>query len=79
MKYEKVGQINWCAIMTRPDLCFSMVSLSTRFTSPVVADLLECNKVIAQAQREQVKIRHPKMEGELSIVAFGDAALGNIG
>ena len=35
--------------------------------------------MIAQAQREQVKIRHPKMEGELSIVAFGDAALGNIG
>ena len=44
---QKVGQINWCAIMTRPELSFSMVSLSTIFTNPVVADLIECNKTIA--------------------------------
>ena len=65
--------------MTRPDLSFSMVSLSTRFTHPVVADLLECNKVIAHAQREQVLVRHPKLEGDIGITAFGDAGLGNIG
>lgn len=76
---QKVGQINWCAVMTRPDLSFSMVSLSTRFTHPVVADLLECNKVIAHAQREQVLVRHPKLEGDIGITAFGDAGLGNIG
>ena len=76
---QKVGQINWCAVMTRPDLSFSMVSLSTRFTRPVVADLLECNKVIAHAQREQVMVKHSKLEGDIKITAFGDAGLGNIG
>ena len=65
--------------MTRPELSFSMVSLSTRFTHPVVADLLECNKVIAQAQREQVLVKHSKLEGHLGITAFSDAGLANIG
>ena len=75
---QKVGQINWCAIMTRPELSFSLVSLSTRFTHPVVTDMIECNKVIAQAQREQVLIKHSKLKGDLSIVAFSDAGLANI-
>ena len=64
--------------MTRSDISFSMVSLSTRFTHPVVADLLECNKVIAQAQREQVLVKHSKLEGNLGIAAFSDAGLANI-
>ena len=76
---QKVGQINWCAIMTRPELSFSMVSLSTRFTNPVVADLIECNKIITQAQREQVKVKFSKLVGDLTITAFGDAGLANIG
>ena len=54
--------------------CFPMVSLSTKVTNSVIADLMECNQLIAEAHREQVQMNHSKLAGEIRITVFGDAA-----
>eukprot|EP00959_Pyramimonas_sp_CCMP1952_P217864 4556456-Pyramimonas_sp.AAC.1 len=47
--------------------------------SPVVADLIETNRVVSESRRfKETGVTIPKMEGDLCILVFHDAAWANV-
>ena len=75
-----VGQINWAARQTRPDLIFEVMELSMKFNSSLVQDLLRANKAIKKLQFATVGILFPNI-GDMKcwhMVAMSDAAFSNL-
>ncbi|CAK0820255.1 unnamed protein product [Prorocentrum cordatum] len=74
-----VGSLGWLGTQTRPDLSAG-VSMSQRVqNSPVVADLIETNRIVSEARRfKETGVTIPKMEGDLCILVFHDAAWANV-
>ena len=76
-----VGQINWAAQQTRPDLLFEVMELSVRFKGPVVQDLLRANKALKKLQSVDVSVCFPRLCTNLSewhLCVMSDAAFGNL-
>ena len=77
---QMTGILNWVTRATRPDLCFDMINLSTKFKGGVVKDLKEAKKTLANLKQNQAKILISDI-GDLAkaeIWCFTDAAFGNI-
>ena len=51
---QAVGQANWAARRTRPEVSFDLMELSMKFNSTTVADLIRANKVILKFHVECV-------------------------
>ena len=76
---SSVGAINWIVQGTRPDGCFEMLSLSTKFNSATSEDLKSANKLLRKMKRLSSKIEIPRLnDDEWYIVVFTDAALANL-
>ena len=75
-----MGKVNWVIRITRPDLSFDMVYLSSRFHRGTVADVKEASKVLTKMQMNQSIITIPDLKdfNDLEIWSFSDASLGNI-
>ena len=73
---SSVGAINWIVQGTRPDGCFEMLSMSTKFNSATSEDLKSANKLLRKMKRLSSKIEIPRLnDDEWYIVVFTDAAL----
>jgi hypothetical protein len=75
-----VGQLNWVATQTRPDIAFDVCQLSSVFDKAKVDDLLRANKVVKKIKSECVTLRYPRL-GDLkdcSIECYSDASFGNL-
>ena len=77
---QMTGILNWVTRATRPDLCFDMINLSTKFKGGVVTDLKEAKKTLANLKQNQAKILISDIGdiAEAEIWCFTDAAFGNI-
>lgn len=75
-----MGKVNWVIRITRPDLSFDMVYLSTRFHKGTVADIKSATNVLTKMQLNRSVIRIPDLDDfkDLEIWSFSDASLGNI-
>ena len=75
-----VGQINWAAQQTRPDLLFEVLELSMKFKCPVIDDLLRANKALKKMQSSDVAIIFPKLsyKQELKLFAMSDSSFANL-
>ena len=73
------GQLSWAAEMTRPDISFDVRELSSRNKEATFGDILKANKVLKKAQKEQVRIKFPKLGNwqDLKIVAYTDSSYRN--
>ena len=70
--------MSWVVTQSRPDLAFDVSCLSSSLSSPKVEDLFKANKVLAQMQRTEVRLRFPYLRGELSLVGYADSSWANL-
>ena len=75
-----MGKVNWVIRITRPDLSYDMVYLSTRFHRGTISDIKDATKVLSKVQMNKSVIRIPNLEdfNDLEIWSFSDASLGNL-
>ena len=75
-----VGSINWVSLISRPDVCFEVVDLSTKFQAPTVGDLLLANKVVRKIKSHNVKLKYSqlKINEKLKLVAYSDGSFKNL-
>ena len=75
-----VGQLNWLAANTRPDIAFDICELSVATKKATVGDLLKLNKVVDRVVKDSVKLHFPAMQELQScyIECYTDAAFGNL-
>jgi hypothetical protein len=75
-----VGQLNWVATQTRPDIAFEVCQLSSVFETSKIENLVSVNKVIRKVKSEVVTLCYPVLENikECSIECYSDASFGNL-
>ena len=75
---RKVGQLNWAATQSRPDISFPVVEISTKFKQPALADLKQVNKTITKIKSTPSKLFYPRLKGDLKIITYSDASFRNL-
>ena len=80
MLRQMVGSLNWAVRATRPDLCFEMIDLSTKFKGGLVKDLCQARKILTNLQRNMASIRlsNVKNLADCQIWCYSDSAFRNI-
>lgn len=75
-----VGQCNWAAQGTRPDLAYEVVELSSKFEKALVSDLIRANKNVIKLKQLRSFIKFPKLGHctNWKVVIFSDASHANI-
>ena len=71
-----VGSLLWTVSMMRRDILFDVASIAGATNAPKIADMKREAKVITRAKRSKVVLRFRKMEGEVQLIVFCDAAWG---
>ena len=78
---KAVGQLNWLALSTRPDLQFDSLELSLNINESTFARLKRANKVFSVARKFQYDIKLNFLSyvpEELKLLLFTDASFGNL-
>ena len=75
-----VGQLNWIATSTRPDIAFDICELSVSFSRATVSDLLRLNKVVSRVATDNIRLYFPEITPleECYIECFSDASFANL-
>ena len=74
-----VGQLNWVAGMSRPDISFSVCEASTKFKQATIADVIYVNKIIRNLKNSNHVIKFPQLNLEnLKLQLFTDACYNNL-
>ena len=75
-----IGQLNWIATQTRPDIAFDTCALSGSFHSATVQDLVKVNKIISRVVSNCVKISFPRMNHieDCHLACYSDASFANL-
>ena len=74
-----IGQMNWAATQTRPDVLFECCKLASKIKNATVADVLNTNKVLKKLHYD-VKIKLPPLIDikHLKFVVHSDASYANL-
>ena len=77
---QSVGQLNWAATQSRPDLAFDAFSLSTVFNKTKISDTKYASNVIKKAKKNDLTLKFQQLGkiDDLHIELFVDASLGNV-
>ena len=73
-----VGRLNWVAQGTRPDMFFDVIDLGMKLKQATVRDLNQAKKAFIKLQERDSVVKYPALQGELRLLVFTDAALGNL-
>ena len=74
-----VGQINWIANHTRPDVCFDVLKLSNVLTSARVVDLISANKTVKKIKNSPCVLLFPRLSiSSMRVLLYNDAAWANL-
>ena len=75
-----IGQLNWIATNSRPDISFEVSELSASFKNACIADLLRLNKLVKWIQQESYRIAFralKSLEG-CTLECYSDASFANL-
>ena len=75
-----IGQLNWIATHSRPDVSFDVCELSTKIKNAKVEDVLRLNKVIERVTHDHMKVFFPRLQSldACHLECFSDASFGNL-
>ena len=75
-----LGQLNWVAMQTRPDIAFDVGEHSMRIKNATVSDVCSLNKVLKCLNNNHYAIHYPPMSNLRSCVieAYSDASFANL-
>ena len=75
-----IGQLNWVAMQTRPDIAFDVGDHSTKIKNATVADICSLNKIVNRLKNDQYSIHYPVMPDLRScfIEVYSDASFANL-
>ena len=74
-----IGQLNWIANQSRPDLSFDVLQLGNRIKNAKVKDITLANKVLRKLKLHECKLLFPDLGDlpKLKLVLYNDAACAN--
>ena len=76
---KALGQLNWLANISRPEISFTVSEISSRVNSSSVSDLLSVNKAIKFVQTTQGHLTIPNLNlNAISIHVYADASFNNL-
>ena len=80
MLRQITGMVNWTARATRPELCYEMIDLSTKFKGGKVEDLIAAKNVAVRMKRSNVVVRISDLEDldDCQVWVYTDAAFRNL-
>ena len=75
-----IGQLNWLATQTRPDLSFACCALMSAVKNATIGDILHANKILVKAKSEKVVLQYPNIKDlkEAKIIVYHDASFANL-
>ena len=74
-----VGQLNWVAGISRPDISFSVCEASTKFKQATVEDVLYVNKIIKNVKNSINEISFLQLNlNNIELQLFTDASFNNL-
>ena len=73
-----VGQANWAARRTRPDVNFDLMELSMKFNNISIPDLIRANTVVDRLINNPVRILFAKLDNPQHIITYSDASFANL-
>ena len=75
-----IGQLNWVATHTRPDIAFETCELSVSLKKGTMADLLSLNKLVERVKRESINLFFPRLKSlrKCTLECYTDASFRNL-
>ena len=74
-----LGQLNWLAGMSRPEISFTVSELSSRIRSSTIIDIVTANKTVKFVKTTEGYITIPKLDmPSAKIASFSDASFNNL-
>ena len=76
---KTLGQLNWLAGMTRPEISFTVSDISSRIRDATISDIKRINKIVKFLKSHRSYIQIPVLDlNSLSIKVFADASFNNL-
>ena len=75
-----VGQLNWVATHTRPDIAFDTCALSVAFKEATIGELLKLNKLVSRVKSTEINLFFPRLQSleKCTLECYADAAFKNL-
>ena len=74
-----IGQFNWLATQTRPDILFECCDLLGKIKSPTIDDAKRANKLVNKIKSEEILVTLKKEDNpaDSDLLVFCDASFAN--
>lgn len=74
-----VGQLNWLANITRPEISFQVSVISSKLQNATIADIKDANKVVILVKNNPSFINFPRLNpNNVKVTVYSDASFNNV-
>ena len=73
-----IGQLNWIASQTRPDLSYDVLHLSIKVNKATVETLILANKIVRKLKSQELYIVSLKLNSVTKLILYIDASCANL-